>query len=141
MVAKKHHFTIPQIIIFIIITAAMIAVIVSVVCIFLFKPENTVKAKISELSSDYYENYLYQSLDPNSLSSEEFSKSMQKYEKTGLTITTLRQILLYDHKKNAKDAPFLKKYCDEDSTYIKYYPEYPYSKTSYRTEYTYSCEF
>ena len=141
MTSRKTRFTTPQIIIFIIIVLSMIAVIVTTICAVVFKPENTVKDKISELSADYYENYLYQKFDFDDISSEDLANFMQKYEKTGLTATTLRQLLLYDHQKNAEYAPFLKKYCDEDTTYIKFYPEHPYSKTSYRVEYTYSCEF
>ncbi|MBR2795489.1 hypothetical protein IKE13_00305 [Candidatus Saccharibacteria bacterium] len=141
MASKKHRFTTPQIVVLIVIVLSMVAVIAAAICTVFLKPENTVKDKISELSADYYENYLYEKFDFSNLSPEDYLDFMQKYEKTGLTATTLRQLLLYDHQKNAEFAPLLKKYCDEDTTYIKYYPEHPYSKTSYRVEYTYSCEF
>ncbi len=141
MATKRHRLTTPQIVVLIVIIASMFIVIAMSIFALLFKPENTVKAKISELSSDYYENYLYQNFDFNNFSSEELANFMQKYENKGLTAITLRQILLHDYQKNAEFAPLLKKYCDEDSTYVKFYPEPPYSKTSYRTEYTYSCDF
>ncbi|MBR3230763.1 hypothetical protein IKF73_01910 [Candidatus Saccharibacteria bacterium] len=135
---KKRRFSSPQIIIIVIIGASMVAVIIATICSLIFKPENLVKAQISALATDYYENYLYPSFDQNS---PNFNDFMQKYETTGLTITTLRQILLHDHQKNVTAAPFLKEHCDENSTFIKFYPEYPYSKTSYHVEYSYSCDF
>ena len=141
MATRKKRFTTPQKVVLVIIILSMITVIVSAVCIFLFKPENTVKAKISELSADYYENYLYPSFNFEGLSSEELSDFMKKYETNGLTAVPLRQLLLYDHQKNADAAPLLKKYCDEDATLIRVYPEPPYSKTSYHIDYIYACEF
>ncbi len=141
MASKKKSFSTPQIIVFIIIILSMLTVIIAAVCTLVFTPENIVKTKISELSADYYENYIYEKFDFSDPSSENLVNFIQKYEENGLTITTLRQLLLYDHQKNADVAPFLKKYCDEDTTFINFYPEHPYSKTSYRIEFVYSCEF
>lgn len=141
MTTKRQRFTKPQLIIIIVIILCMLSVITAVIYNLFSKPENIVKAKISEISSDYYENYLYKNFNFEKYSSEDFANFMQKYENVGLTTTTLRQLLLYDHQKNADVAPLLKKYCDENTTFIKFYPEQPYSKTSYRVEYTYSCEF
>jgi len=141
MTTKRQRFTKPQLIIIIVIILCMLSVITAVIYNLFSKPENIVKAKISEISSDYYENYLYKNFNFEKYSSEDFANFMQKYENVGLTTTTLRQLLLYDHQKNADVAPLLEKYCDENTTFIKFYPEQPYSKTSYRVEYTYSCEF
>lgn len=141
MTTKRQRFTKPQLITIIVIILCMLSVITAVIYNLFSKPENIVKAKISEISSDYYENYLYKNFNFEKYSSEDLANFMQKYENVGLTTTTLRQLLLYDHQKNADVAPLLKKYCDENTTFIKFYPEQPYSKTSYRVEYTYSCEF
>lgn len=141
MTTKRQRFTKPQLIIIIVIILCMLSVVTAVIYNLFSKPENIVKAKISEISSDYYENYLYKNFNFEKYSSEDLANFMQKYENVGLTTTTLRQLLLYDHQKNADVAPLLKKYCDENTTFIKFYPEQPYSKTSYRVEYTYSCEF
>lgn len=141
MTTKRQRFTKPQLIIIIVIILCMLSVVTAVIYNLFSKPENIVKAKISEISSDYYENYLYKNFNFEKYSSEDLANFMQKYENVGLTTTTLRQLLLYDHQKNADVAPLLKKYCDENTTFIKFYPEQPYSKNSYHIEYTYSCEF
>ncbi|MBR3328934.1 hypothetical protein IKG29_00145 [Candidatus Saccharibacteria bacterium] len=138
---KKRRFSTPQIIVLVTIIVNMFIVVTVLICSFIFKPEVIIKNKISELASDYYENYLYKNFDTDDITQEQLIESIQKYKDSGLPVTTLRQILLYDHQKNADSAPLLKKYCDENSTFIKFFPEYPYSKTSYRIEYTYSCEF
>lgn len=141
--SKKHCFTNSQKTIICVIIAAMIAVVVALVCSFLLKPEDLVKSKISELSRDYYENHLYQNFisENSNISDEKLAETMSKYEEHGLASVILRQILLYDHQKNADVAPMIKEYCDEDHTTIKFYPEPPYTKTSYHIEYKYSCEF
>ena len=141
MISRKKSINPSKLIILIIIIGCMIAVVVATICSFIFTPENKVKSIISDLASDYYENHLYASFDFDNADQETKNQFMKKYENRGLTATTLRQLLLYDHKKNADVAPLLKKYCDENSTYIKIFPEYPFSKTSYRIEYIYSCEF
>ena len=115
---------------------AIIAVIViSAVCgIFLFSNERQVKNQISALANEYYENYLYQ----DNLAS---SADLAKYESYGFAPITLRQLLLYDNQKNSGFAPYLTKYCDENTTTIKFYPDAPYGRRDYHTDYTYSCEF
>ena len=139
---KPHYNPIQKIILSIIFAVIIIVAITLIVAIFL-KPENLVKSKISSLASDYYENYFYENL----INSEKYNQInnldeiMGKYQQSGLSSLTLRQLLLYDNQKNSDVAPFLKKYCNEENTYVKFYPEPPYSKTSYRTEYTYSCNF
>ncbi len=138
---KRRRFSTPQIITLTVIIISMVIVVTATICSIVFKPEKVVKAKISKISADYYENFLYQSFDFDHASSEDYENFIQRYEKTGLSTTTLRQLLLHDHQKNADIAPLLKKYCDEDTTFIRFYPEYPYSKTSYRVEYSYSCDF
>ena len=138
---QKKSFTKPQIIVLIIIGLSMLAVIVATICAFLFRPENLVKNEISEISADYYENYLYEKFNSYDYSPEELASFLQKYQETGITTTSLRQLLLYDHQKHADSAPLLKKYCNENKTYVKYFPEPPFSKTSYRADITYSCEF
>ena len=109
----------------------------------LFSPERVTKNQISQLASEYYENYFYAKLitaNP-SITTKELEEILGKYQTSGLAAIPLRQLLLYDNQKNAASAPKLEKYCDTNNTYMKFYPEPPYSKTSYHTEYFYSCNF
>ncbi len=139
---KSYHFSVQKLILSIIMAAVLIVIIV-LISAFFFKPENIVKSKISAIASDYYENYFYERLINSETYQEvgNIEKVMEKYQDSGLSPLNLRQLLLYDNQKNADSAPLLKKYCNEENTYVKFYPEPPYSKTSYRAEYTYSCNF
>ncbi|MBR2641441.1 hypothetical protein IKG29_00250 [Candidatus Saccharibacteria bacterium] len=105
-----------------------------------FKNENLVKADLDHLARDYYENYLYDSFK-NSSQNQDMEALLSKHTSRGLSVITLRQLLLHDNAKNAKTASYLREYCDENSTFFQIYPEPPYEKTSYHLKFTYSCNF
>lgn len=125
----------------IVIVIAAILVFITVICSVLLNPERQVKLKFEALATNYYENIFYADL----LKSDNFSgnpqKSLEKYNQTGLAPITLRQLILHDDAATKDTADYLLKYCDENETYVKFFPEPSYSKTSYRIEYTYSCNF
>lgn len=113
-------------------------------------PEFLVKREIESIAKDYYENYFYTTtLNNNSLEINEHSdnknstldKIFSRYEKTGFSRTTLRQLLLFDDQKHITSMASLAKYCDLDKTQIKIYPEPPFDRQNYRIDYTYSCKF
>lgn len=141
--SKKYCYSPIQKLILSVIFTVILVVIIALAITFFHKPENLVKSKIASIASDYYENYFYKNL----VNSEKYAEIQNldnilgKYKDSGLSSLNLRQLLLYNNQKNSDSAPFLKKYCNEENTYVKFYPEPPYSKTSYRTEYTYSCNF
>ena len=140
----KPYQTLPfSKIIITIIILSIIAVFLALTLALIFKPENQVKLKISGLVSDYYENFLYQeSVNPdNSPSIDQPNKDLLKYEEYGFTPVLLRQIIFQNHKELTDDDYFILDYCDENNTSVKYFPESPYTKTSYHTEITYSCNF
>ncbi|MBR2998489.1 hypothetical protein IKF34_01800 [Candidatus Saccharibacteria bacterium] len=140
---KATKFTHPQKIALAAISISMFVVFLSILSSVLFSPERTTKNLLSKLASEYYENYFYAKfIDANpSITTKELEDILGKYQTSGLAAIPLRQLLLYDNQKNAASAPKLEKYCDTNNTYMKFYPEPPYSKTSYRTEYFYSCNF
>lgn len=121
-------------IVLVIIALTVIIVIATIVAIPFLEPERRVKADITALATDYYENYLY----PDDLAS---SPNVSKYETYGFAPITLRQLLLHDHGKNSSHTSFLSQYCDPTATIIKYYADPPYGRTDYHIDYTYSCEF
>ena len=141
MVNKKHKLSPIQKIIIVIIVSVMAITIGFAIASFFLQPENLTKAKISNLATDYYENYLYENL----INSEKFSgnidATMSEYRDRGLSIITLRQLLLHDQSKNASLANEIKNYCDEEKTTIKFYPDAPYSRSSYHVDYHYVCNF
>lgn len=120
-----------------VIILAILTVIIAVICSLAFDTERTVKSAISSLSTDYYENYFYENI---STGNKDMSKVMAKYTETGFAKVTLRQLLLYN-QQNSSRKDLLLKHCDENNTSVTFYPEPPYSKASYRTEYSYSCSF
>ncbi len=141
MVNKKHKLSPIQKIIIVIIVSVMAITIGFAIASFFLQPENLTKAKISNLATDYYENYLYENL----INSEKFSgnidATMSEYKDRGLSTITLRQLLLHDQSKNASLANEIKNYCDEEKTTIKFYPDAPYSRGSYHVDYHYVCNF
>lgn len=124
--------------IFTVIILAVITVFATLICSLVFNPERTTKSTISHLATEYYEDYFY----PNVFSgSQDMSEILGRYTDTGLARITLRQLLLYDNQKNTKYQNTLTKYCDENATFVQFFPTEPYGKTNYRTEFTYSCSF
>ncbi len=122
-----------------IIILTFILVIVAVCCSFFLKDESLTKSKIENLATSYYEDYLYKNLITSN--HENLDSVMEKYETYGSAPITLRQLLLYAQQKNLNYPEKILKYCDENLTYVRFYPEPPYSKNSYHTEYSYSCNF
>ena len=120
-----------------VIILAIFTVIIAVICALIFDTERAVKSTISSLATDYYENYFYENI---STGNKDMTKTMEKFADTGFSKVTLRQLLLYN-QQNSNYKDLLLKHCDENTTSVTFYPESPYSKTSYRTEYSYSCSF
>ena len=137
--AYAYALTAKNIVLFIIFAITIILAVV-VISSFPLNPERRAKSDFEALATYYYENIFYADL----LASDNFSGNprvaLEKYKITGLATVTLRQLSLSD-RTDQNLANYLLKYCDEDRTFVTFYPESPYSKTSYRAEYTYSCNF
>ena len=138
---KKYDITVVRRVVLWVIGLAIVVVAVSVVVSLVWNPENITKAKLDEMAKEYYEGYIYENLINGSMSQDEIDKAMERYVDWGFAPVNLRQLLLYDNQKNMKDAGFVREYCDENSTSVKFYPEAPYDKKSYRMEYKYACEW
>ena len=140
----RSRFSLVQKVILGVIGVAILAVLVALLSMFMSDPERSIKSKIDTMASDYYENYLYKNLAESGIyinDKEGLKKTLAEYSETGLSSITLRQFLLYDNRKYGADAEFLTKYCNENKTYVKFFPEPPYEKNSYRAEFNYSCNF
>ena len=116
-----------------VIAVAMLVVLGFTIFNFIATPEFLVKREITNIATDYYENYFY-NLIPN-------PNDLDFYNKHGFARMTLRQLLLYDDRKHGASEAYLSDYCDLDKTQIKIYPEQPYDRKSYHIDYTYSCKF
>lgn len=100
--------------------------------------EDQVEAKISRLTRTYYENYYY----PNAFSDQTAATDfLSRFTESGLAPVSLRQLLLTAPGVTEDDKTFLRKYCNENTTVVHYYPEAPYAQDSYRPEITYACKF
>ena len=106
---------------------------------FFLDPARQVESKINSLATNYYEKVFYEDLNINN--PNDAATALEKYQTTGLSTVTLRQLLLSDVGKNTNDADYLLKYCDAEATRVKFYPDPPFTRTSYHIEYTYSCNF
>ena len=142
---KKHYYkpstkspglSVIQKSIIAIIIATMIIVVIAILLSFVFRPENVIKSKIETLATSYYEDTLYEQY----LTPDGSTDGFTKYEKSGLPYVPLRQ-LIFTSNLDKNEIKQIRGICDENKTSIKYYPEPPYTKTSYRIEYTYNCNF
>ena len=124
-----------------VICAAIVVVVVSLIGSYFWNDEKRVEAKMEEMAREYYEGFIYENLVHGAMSKDEVEKVVSRYEKRGFAAVNLRQLLLYDGKKNMESAGYIKNYCDENQTSVKFYPEEPYDKKSYRIEYKYKCEW
>ena len=143
---SKHHFdrSIPRIITLITIVFATISVVsISIYYLLAPTPEETTLSQLNQLASNYYEQYFYDKF----ANSEAFKSlanvdsAMDKYIKTGVPRVTLRQLVIYNQSATKPLSNQVLKYCDEESTFVIFYPESPFERTSYHTEFTYSCAF
>ena len=139
---SKPSFVAPLIILIVIIVL-IITIVTFTLSLLFHNPEKTIKDQLSALSKDYYENHLYESLTAaqESTDSVSFNKTMEKYQKYGFGTVHLRQMLSYDKQTNPSRVELIAKYCDENKTYAKFYPEPPFNRDSFRVEFTYSCNF
>lgn len=122
-----------------IICAVIIIVGVAIACKFLLNEERITKTRMEKLAAEYYEGSLYESLIHGAMDQTEIEQAMDKYIKRGFAPVYLRQLLLYNDEKDTDGM--IHKHCDENTTSVKFYPEAPYNKKSYRMEFQYDCDF
>lgn len=120
---------------------SMLIVILAVLFVIFNDPEKLVKQKITDITTDYYENYYYPSLIGNAADEDSLSDIMTPYVTPGFATISLRQLLLFDNERFAKTATFVKQYCDENKTFAHIYPDPPFGKKNYHIDYIYSCAF
>ena len=138
----KPNFCAKTIILTVIILTFLV-VIIAVICSLIFTPETITKSNLNKLATDYYENYYYESI----VNSKEFNaldnvdSTMEKYTEKGFPKIKLRQLILQNQSRNQPLTDQIIKYCDEESTFVTFYPELPFDRTSYHIEFDYSCLF
>lgn len=126
-----------------IIIVSIVAVIFTLFCEIFYDPERIAKSEVESLASWYYENYFYENFANSRqfINSKNIDEAMNKYVKSGFAKVSLRQLLLRHQADTTNSKKIALSYCDENNTFVVFYPESPYSQNSYHTEYTYSCEF
>ncbi len=138
---KKRGGEAERITIIVVIIIAMLIVIATIAINLFNTPERNVKSKIDDMISDYYENFFYKDVLNNISNESTRSKTLEKYHDAGFSRVYFRQLFLYDNEKYANEAPLIQKYCDENASFVIYYPDPPYGQTNYHTKIYYSCEF
>ncbi|MBQ3263681.1 hypothetical protein IJH06_01015 [Candidatus Saccharibacteria bacterium] len=134
---KSYHIL--RRVIFVVIILAMLIVILATLLSHFSDPERLVKTRIEDIAADYYENYFYTKIE--SYTSQPTEKILESYKDKGTQKYSLDYLLLFDGERHSDSAAVLTKYCDENDTYVKYFPVEPYGKTDYRAEITYACIF
>ena len=124
-----------------VIVIAMLVVVAALLFTKFYDPEKAVTKQIETITADYYETYFYPRINNNGTAEKPISEIIARYKDTGFSKITLRQLLLFDSARHANLSDFLTKYCDEEATYVKIYPDEPYNNTDYHVDYHYSCEF
>ena len=128
-------------IILIVIVLAMLSVGAGALTYLFAKPEFIGKDGLAKLATDYYENDFYDTILQIDTSSQPLAERLERYSKIGFAEVYLRQLLILKGEKYQKAATYLKKHCDENRTYVRYYPDSPYGRKDYHIEYAYSCNF
>ena len=122
-----------------IICATIIAVAVAIACKFLLNEEKLSKDRMESMAREYYEGYLYENLIHGAMDQSNIEQAMEKYALRGFAPVYLRQLLVDDGDQGT--ANLLRSHCDINTTSVKFYPESPYDKKSYRMEFQYDCDF
>ena len=110
---------------------ATIMVATAVAIAFFSNPERLTKNELGALVSNYYENYFYEKITN--------AEVLDKYKDTGLSILTLRQLVLHEPRLGGTEN--VEKNCDLNLSYAKIFPQEPYGKKDYRVEYKYVCDW
>ena len=123
-----------------VIILAMLTVVAGTLAYFFIKPEVLVEKGLPEIAADYYENDFYDTF-ANVKSEKTLAERLEHYSEVGFAEVYLRQLLILKGDAHKQAAAALKEHCNENRTYVQYYPEPPYGRTDYRVEYVYSCDF
>lgn len=124
-----------------VIILTMLTVAIGVLLSYFFNPEQLTKSRITDLASDYYENYLYEQLINSENFSGDLDATMSRYNSNGFNPVTLRQLILHDQTATANIADSLRDNCDEELTTVTFYPDPPYARNNYHIDYHYVCNF
>ena len=123
----------------IIIVCAM--VILTAVFLFNYDEKGIVYGDLDKLATWYYEDYIYANLVRGDASPEEIAVLMERYIDRGFATVHLRQLLMHEEDVEGINARLIEKHCDVNKTTVKFYPEEPFDKKSYRMNWRYDCDF
>lgn len=118
-----------------------IVVAVAVFCAILLNPERQIPRKFEALASNYYENIFYTGMINSDSFDGDLKAALQKHEAAGLAPVSLRQLIYLSDGAAASDGNYLAEYCDINDSSVIFYPESPYTKSSYHFRITYACNF
>lgn len=124
-----------------IIVACMVCITVSLCADAAFDPARDAKTALKDLAEDYYIEYLYPYVLGGQI--ENPSPVLSEYQKIGLPIVRLRQLLVYDKTKTGNyiqkiSNEYVK--CDTNMTSIRFFPKEPYGPRDYDVTFQLSCQ-
>lgn len=125
-----------------IICATTIAAITSIIVIFLNHRPIDIQSEIASISAEYYEQYFFPDLEQSIHihSNSPIADTLSQYTATGLSRVPLRQIIAHTHHDETI-VHYITTHCDENTTFVHFFPEPPFTSSSYHITYDYSCNF
>ena len=136
--ADTQPKTLAQKVILVILALVVLAVGTMTICAIVFDTKYQVEREIENLAETYYKEYFYPGM---SSGNNEMSEVLGKFSESGFAPVTLRQLILTNSNISKERADWIRKYCDQETTKVVFYPEQPWEADSYRSEISYSCNF
>ncbi len=137
---KKQTLTLEQILLLITTVVCALAVLFAIAVQVWFTPKQIAERRLDALAREYYNVYLYPQF---ANSDEDLKLAFAKYVDTGMPVTYLRQLLLFNNGAHSDELSIFqneKFYCNTNSTGVRYYPRMPYGPQDYDVEFYYDCE-
>lgn len=137
---KRQTLTLEKIILLVSTSICALAVFFALVIEVNFTPKQIAERRLDKLAREYYKIYLYPQF---ANSGRDLGEIFAEYQDSGLPITFLRQLLLYNngaHRDELSTFQNDKYYCNTNSTGVQYYPRAPYGPQDYEINFIYDCE-
>lgn len=142
MISRHSTLSIAQKSILAVIIIATVAIVAFTIFAFNAHAPIDVESEISKMSSEYYEQYYFPDLE-NSIrthSNSSIEDVLSEYTATGFSRIPLRQIIAHT-QSDPSTVQYISTRCDTNNTLVHFFPESPFTATSYHTSYSYSCNF
>lgn len=128
-----------------------LVVVIAIVLVVIFmggSQEKKLKNYMTEIGSDFYENFYYQQIGSDDASREEFLKNFTTIG-VKVNLDNLSRYSTDDNNKNERYAKMISEFinnktkaeCNKENTKAIFYPKEPYHQNDYNLEIVLDCGF